>query len=206
MVHERAPLVNEITHALNVNANAIVAAQVGGGLSAPMSPPRDDAQRVQLILDAARAISGRDDWPLPEGPLMPISPERKVELLRKAAAILGDPHRAFSLRHCPPARPTADFSATVLETIEDARQRLGGLPSFVVHFRRGSATTPRAEASRPDDGALAVWLDIATPLAELRQTVAHECQHVVDLASGQQFTAAQLERRAADFADAFAST
>jgi hypothetical protein len=70
-----------------------------------------------------------------------------------------DPRRSCSLREAPPARPTADFSVTALETIEDARQRLGFLPKFTVYYRQGDDQTPRGESGFDDDGALCVWLD-----------------------------------------------
>jgi hypothetical protein len=146
-----------------------------------------------------------DDLPLDESPATPLTPERQVELLRAATIALGgpDPRRAFSLREAPPERPTAELSATVLETIEDARQRLGAIPKFVLYWRRGSDVTPRGEAGWDDDGALAMWLDAAMPLAAARQTVTHEAQHVADLASGRPFSHAELERRAATFAGPF---
>jgi hypothetical protein len=199
------PALAEIVRVLKV----VALAAAEGRPSAPAPPVKelDDARKVELLLAAAKAISGRDDLTLDDAsPTTPMTQERQIELLQQAAAIIGrrDQQSAF-LRDALPARASAEHHATALETIEASRQRLGSLPAFTLYWRQGGTMTPRGETGWNDEGQLSMWLDTQMPLAEVTQAVAHECQHVADLSSGHPYSHAELERRAATFGSLFAA-
>jgi hypothetical protein len=204
VAHALAPQFDELIHTIKILALA-TARERGAD---------ETTKRAALLVAVAKKISGRDDLTLDDGPIVPMSSARKLELLGFATrALAGDYDSPPSLRDAPLQVPTTEQQQCALAAIADAHQRLSArglhVPKFRLEWRRDeTATAPRAESSREGNGEFIMRVNTLIPAGpELRWCVHHEVRHLHDLPKlghGEPLTKqvrAALERRADAFAN-----